>query len=125
MSEEIQRPSVIVPRSIMLTLVINGCLGFAMIITVLFCTEDIEAALASPTGFPFMEIFLQATRPSVAGAATMVSIITALAMCANVGFLASASRMLWSFARDRGVPGWRILSKVSLFRSTRSWANRQ
>ncbi|WEW55541.1 hypothetical protein PRK78_000972 [Emydomyces testavorans] len=111
MSEEIQRPSVIVPRSIMLTLVINGSLGFAMIIAVLFCTADLDAALHTPIGFPFMEIFLQATH-STAGAATMASIITALAMCANVGFLASASRMLWSFARDRGVPGWRILSKV-------------
>ncbi|EAS33164.3 GABA permease [Coccidioides immitis RS] len=112
MSEEIQRPSVIVPRSIMLTLVINGSLGFGMIIAVLFCTQDIDAALDSPTGFPFMEIFRQATSPSVGGAAAMASIITALAMCANVGFLASASRMVWSFARDRGLPGWRILSRV-------------
>ncbi|KAI1909677.1 hypothetical protein LOZ58_005006 [Ophidiomyces ophidiicola] len=111
MSEEIQRPSVVVPRSIMLTLVINGTLGFGMIIAVLFCTGNLEAAIESPTGFPFMEIFRQATN-STAGAATMASIITALAMCANVGFLASASRMLWSFARDRGVPGWRLLSKV-------------
>ncbi|EEP80779.1 conserved hypothetical protein [Uncinocarpus reesii 1704] len=111
MSEEIQRPSVIVPRSIMLTLVINGCLGFSMIIAVLFCTSDLGAALDSPTGFPFMEIFRQATR-NTGGAAAMASIIFVLAMCANVGFLASASRMLWSFARDRGVPGWRILSRV-------------
>ena len=111
MSEEIQRASVIVPRSIMLTLVINGCMGFGMVIAVLFCMGDIEAALESPTGFPFIEIFLRATN-SVSGATVMVCIVTVLAMCANVGFLASASRMMWSFARDRGLPGWRTLSKV-------------
>lgn len=42
----------------------------------------------------------------------MASIITALALCADVGFLASASRMVWSFARDRGLPGWKFLSRV-------------
>lgn len=71
MSEEIQRASVIVPRSIMLTLVINGSLGFGMIIAVLICLGDLDAALESPTGFPFMEIFLQATN-SVGGAATKI-----------------------------------------------------
>lgn len=111
MSEEIQRASVIVPRSIMLTLVINGSLGFGMVIAVLFCLGDLDAALESPTGFPFMEIFLRATN-SVGGATTMCCIVTVLAMCANVGFLASASRMMWSFARDRGLPGWRTFSKV-------------
>lgn len=111
MSEEIQRASVIVPRSIMLTLVINGSMGFGMIIAVLFCLGNFSAALDSPTGFPFMEIFLQATK-SVPGATVMASIITALALCADVGFLASASRMVWSFARDRGLPGWRVLSQV-------------
>jgi amino acid transporter len=58
-----------------------------------------------------MHIFLESTK-SVGGTAAMASIITALAMCANVGFLASASRVLWAFARDRGIPGHRILSKV-------------
>lgn len=95
----------------MLTLVINGSLGFGMMLAVLFCLGDLDAALESPTHFPFMEIFLRATG-STAGAAVMISIVTALAMCANVGFLASASRMMWSFARDRGLPFWRILSKV-------------
>lgn len=111
MSEEIERPSVIVPRSIMLTLCINGSLGFGMVIAVLFCMGDMDKALDSPTHFPFMEIFRQATH-SIGGATAMSAIICVLAMCANIGFMASASRMMWSFARDRGLPGWKFLSKV-------------
>ncbi|KAL1957144.1 hypothetical protein VTO42DRAFT_6287 [Malbranchea cinnamomea] len=121
MSEEIQRPSVIVPRSIMMTLVINGSMGFGMITAVLFSLGDLEAALNSPTGFPFMEIFLQATK-SVPGATVMACIIAVLALCADVGFLASASRMMWSFARDRGLPGWKILSRVDRRTSVPVWA---
>lgn len=114
MSEEIRNPSLVVPRSIMLSVVINGSLGFAMVIALLFCIGNVDDALATNTGYPFMEIFLQATQ-SVSGAATMASIVTVLALCATVGILASTSRMFWSFARDRGLPGWRILEQVSWF----------
>lgn len=34
-------------------------------------------------------------------------IIFILRVCSTVGVLASSSRMLWCFARDRGVPFWR------------------
>ena len=112
MSEEIHNAAVIVPRSILGSLVLNGCLGFGMLIATLFCLGDIEAALESPTGYPFMEIFYQATG-SRAATAVMAAIVTSLTISATVGSLASSSRVFWSFSRDRGIPGWRILSKVS------------
>lgn len=95
----------------MLSVVLNGILGFSMILGVLFCIGDIDSALSTSTGYPFMEIFLQATN-SVAGSAAMAAIITVLALCATVGLLASTSRMFWSFSRDRGLPGWRTLQTV-------------
>lgn len=111
MSEETHNPSVVVPRSVMISMMVNGTTGFAMVIAVLFCMGDVDKALNSPTGYPFMEIFLQATG-SVAASAAMASLITVLAICATVGLLASTSRVFWSFARDRGLPFWRTLSKV-------------
>ena len=95
------------------SLLINGVLAFSMLVAVLFCVGDITAALQTPTGYPFIEIFTQATA-SKAGATAMTSIITVLAFCAIIAALAGSSRMTWSFARDRGLPGWRYLSKVSL-----------
>ncbi|KAM0123718.1 hypothetical protein ACHAO1_011231, partial [Botrytis cinerea] len=112
MSEEIRNPSLVVPRAIMLSIIINGSMGFAMVIALLFCIGDIDAALATNTGYPYMEIFLQATR-SVSGAAVMASIIAILGICATVSTLASTSRMFWSFSRDRGLPEWRTLQKVN------------
>lgn len=82
-----------------------------MLLAMLFCLGDIEAALGSPTGYPFMAIFLQATG-SVPGTAVMSSIVTTMGITTSVGMLASASRQFWSFARDRGIPGWRIWSQV-------------
>ncbi|EAW15044.1 putative GABA permease [Aspergillus clavatus NRRL 1] len=112
MSEEIQNAPVVVPRSIFLSVLINGLLGFGMLIALLFCLGDINEALASPTGYPFMEIFYKGTG-SLAGAATMTSIVIVVCICSTTGMMAAASRQFWSFSRDRGVPGWRLWSRVS------------
>lgn len=115
MSEETVNPSVVVPRSILLSLVINGACGFAMVIAMVFCMGNFDEAIASPPGmlgFPHMYIFQQATG-STAGATVMAAIITILGACATVGMLASTSRVFWSFARDRGLPFWSTLSRVS------------
>lgn len=111
MAEEIKGASMVVPRAIMASLALNGMLGFGIMMAINFTLGDVEGALHTPTGFPFMEIFRQATN-STHGAAFMASVITIMQMSATVGVLASASRMLWSFCRDRGVPWWRFLSKV-------------
>ena len=113
MSEEIHNPSIIVPRSIMLSILLNGTTGFAMVVALLFCIGNMDNALSTNTGYPFMEIFLQATH-SVGGSAAMAAIVTSLAVCATVGILASTSRMFWSFSRDHGLPFWRTLEKVWL-----------
>lgn len=67
----------------------------------------------SPTGFPFIQVFYNGVK-SKAGATVMASIVVALGWASVIGFLATASRMIWSFARDRGLPFHRFISKVRL-----------
>ena len=112
MSEEIANPSVVVPRSILASMLINGFAGFGMTLAVLFCSGSLEQLLETKFPFPFMIILYNATT-SLAATSVMSSVIIILGGCATVGVLASASRVIWSFARDRGIPGWKILSKVS------------
>ncbi|KAF7588880.1 hypothetical protein BBP40_005065 [Aspergillus hancockii] len=112
MAEEISNAPVYVPWSLMLTVLINGSFGFAMLLALLFCLGDIDKALNDPTGLPFIGIFLQATA-SIPGTAVMASIIIVMCFCTSVGMLASASRQFWSFSRDRGIPGWKVWSQVT------------
>ena len=112
MSEEIQDAAIIVPRSILLTILVNGTLAFGMLIVTLFALVDVDDALNSPTGFPFMSIFLKSTG-STAGSAVLASILVVMQFSANAGLLAASSRMCWSFARDRGLPFWNWLQHVS------------
>lgn len=103
MAEEIRNAAVVIPKSILTGIAINGTLGFAMLIAVLYCMGDVDAALAANPAYPFMAIF-QSTTGSTAGATVMASIVVVMSVSATTGILASTSRLYWSFARDRGLP---------------------
>lgn len=101
--EEVKNPATSVPRSMILAVIINGVLAFGWIIALLFSIGDVDTALESPTGYPIIEIFYQATG-SVGAATAMMSAIIIIAFFAVFGILASTSRLTWAFARDNGLP---------------------
>ena len=111
MSEEIRDPAKNVPRAMVFSVLLNGSLGLGMLVATLFCLGDVESVLGTATHYPFMAIFHQAVG-SLPGALTMAALISTLNICATISFVATASRMTWAFARDRGTPFWRILSRV-------------
>ncbi|KAL8855020.1 MAG: hypothetical protein Q9221_000217 [Calogaya cf. arnoldii] len=111
MAEEIETASIVIPRSMLASVVLNGSLGFAIVTATLFCLGNEKEVLESPTGFPFIQVFVNATG-SKAGSNAMTSIIIAGNISSAVGYLATASRMLWAFARERGLPGSSLLSRV-------------
>lgn len=116
MAEEIKNAAVVIPQAILFSVGLNGALGLSMLIAILFCLGDPSlvptTVLQTPLGFPFIQVFLDATR-SVPGTAIMASIVLVLGISSTVGLLASSSRMFWSFARDRGLPFWQKIGEVS------------
>ncbi|CAG8981680.1 hypothetical protein HYALB_00006552 [Hymenoscyphus albidus] len=108
MSEEIKNASVVVPRAMLFGILLNGIMGLAMIIAVLFCMGN-PSVMASES--PYVAIFLQAVE-NVSQAAIMSDLVIIMIIFATVAYLATASRLTWSFARDRGLPGWRQISRV-------------
>ncbi len=103
MSEEIRNAAVVIPRSLMTGLAINGTLGFAMMVATLYSLGNIDVALAENPQYPFMSVFRHAVG-STAGATVMSSLVVVMSFSATTGCLASTSRIYWAFARDRGVP---------------------
>ncbi|KAK4691545.1 hypothetical protein P7C71_g5474, partial [Lecanoromycetidae sp. Uapishka_2] len=103
-------------RTFMSYIMANGAFGFGIVIAVLFVTFDVEAVLQSPTGalgFPYMQIFYQSTG-SKAGATAMIAIILVMTVCGTIASLATSSRLIWAFARDRGLPFSNHVSKVQI-----------
>lgn len=107
MAEELQNASKSLPRAMIATMLINGALGFVMLVTVCMFMGDVEALLATPTGQPFIQVFYDATG-SRAGATVMTVIMIVIVACGVINNIATSSRQLWAFARDKGVPfsGW-------------------
>lgn len=97
-----KNPAVAVPYCMLGSLAINGTMGFAFLLALLFCMGDLETTLDSPTGFPVIEIFRSTTNSRGASAA-MTSFLILTAWLATIALLASAARMVWSLARDKGM----------------------
>ncbi|KAK5136332.1 hypothetical protein LTR08_003705 [Meristemomyces frigidus] len=111
MSEEIRDASRILPLGMMWTLVLNGATGFIMVVTFAFCIGDLEAALKPNYMFAYIDVFYNATG-SKAGASVMACLITLMCLCSTISNVATASRQMFAFARDRGLPYSGFLCKV-------------
>ena len=133
MSEEVKRPTVVIPQAMIGTILTNGLLGkliilssdrhialttragFGMIIALLFSLGDLDEVLAAPVsqlGYPVIQIYYQATG-SLHGANAMTAVSLVIVIMAHLGLMAGCSRTAWAFARDRGLPASSYLARVS------------
>jgi choline transport protein len=113
MSEEIKDASLVLPRAIMWAAGVNGSLGFVMVITFCFTLGNVFDILQTPTGYPFIQVFYNATQ-SNAGTSIMTAILIVNITSACISTVATVSRQTWSFARDQGLPFSSFIAYVSV-----------
>lgn len=111
-AEETRGAATTLPRSIMWSTVLNSALGLAMVLTVCYTWGDMDELRETPTGYPFIQIFYNATQ-SLAGTSVMTIIVLITLLGSTIAVAATASRQIWSFSRDKGVPYSSIVSQVS------------
>lgn len=111
MAEEVSNAALNIPRAICGSMIMNGLIGLVMMLTVLFCLGDVDKVLATDTGFPFIQIFYDSVN-NIAGATVMVIVVLIPTWACATGITTTASRMTWSFARDRGTPFSSFVSRV-------------
>jgi amino acid transporter len=92
----------------------NAACGFLVLVTVCFTLGDVDDILVTPTRYPFMQVFYNATE-SLPGTNTMTAILVLTLTASTITEVATASRQLWSFARDRGLPFSDFFGYVRLF----------
>lgn len=114
MAEEVHDASRNLPKSILGAVSLNALLGFLMAMTLIFCVGDAEAVLAAGdeyNGYAFLAIFQNAVSNPHALNMMVFLVIFGLTNCA-ISETAVASRQVWSFARDNGLPFSDWLSHV-------------
>ncbi|KAK0389122.1 hypothetical protein NLU13_2697 [Sarocladium strictum] len=110
MIEEIPNPCVRGPRIMVLCVFVGVATGLIFQICLLFIIRDVDAVVSSKTG-PLIEIYLQAT-DSKAGTVCLVLFPIVCIVFACVGIMATSTRMVYAFARDRGLPFSHVFARV-------------
>ena len=111
MVEEMKNGSREAPKAIVMSVYIGAITGFIFLISVCFCIGDIDSTATSATGMPLVEIFYNSTN-SVVGACFLSSFFIVICVFANNGLLAEGSRVIFAFARDKGLPFSDTFAKV-------------
>ncbi|KAI4137766.1 MAG: hypothetical protein LQ341_004996 [Variospora aurantia] len=114
MAEETKGADYVIPWCIVSTSALNGLLGLGTLLSMLYVTPNIDAVLESPSGqlgYPFMQVVLDSVG-SYAGATVMICIVISMFTFACIAFLATASRIVFAFGRDKGLPFWQTMATV-------------
>ena len=102
MVEEMPRPGVNAPRTMILAVCIGASSSFVFLICLLFSISDVDMVNSSSAG-PLLESMYQATNNKAGAICLQVFPIVAMAFTAQA-LMCASSRMTYAFARDRGLP---------------------
>ena len=98
------------PQSIIIATISNAIMLFAFAICLLFTVGKVDQV--TNAAIPLIEVYYQATNSKPAATfLTMLPIIIVLFALFNI--FASVSRLVWAFARDKGLPFSTFFSTVS------------
>jgi len=100
-AEETVRAAERVPRGIVRSVLVSGLFGWVMLCAAVLAAPDLAAAVDEKGG-SFVHV-LEAALPGWLAVALELGILVAQLLC-GLATVTSASRMLYAFARDGGVP---------------------
>lgn len=107
-SEEVQDASLVVPRVMVWSFVLNVSLGIVALITMLFCIGSLDDALNAEV--PYLQLFLNTGSQPLA--LVLIILLFILIFSGNITALATTSREVFAFSRDHGFPLSRFLSRI-------------
>ena len=101
------------PYSIIIAAVSNSVMLFAFVICLLFCIGNLEKVQSTPTALPLIEVYYEATK-SKAYTNALVAMPAIILFFTLFNVFASVSRLIWVFAKDKGLPFSKTFSYVSV-----------
>jgi len=111
MAEEVRDAGLSVPRAMMWTFLLNGLMGFVVLIAFIFCIPDVDAAINDPSDFPVIYVFNLSMSNN--GTLGMFILFFILILIGGISYQASTARQTFAFARDQGLPFSSWIGKVS------------
>jgi amino acid transporter len=110
-TEETRDPSRNAPWGIFLSVAVSAVVGYVMLVAVTLAIQDLPAVASGAVDNPFIAILTTSLGERLGNALVLV-VMGAMWFC-GLSSITSNSRMLFAFARDRGLPASAQLAKVS------------
>lgn len=102
LAEETSNAELTTPRSLLTSVVLAGCLGFALLLALLYATLDIQSVLQGSTEYPIMNVFdLYLTKEWAIVLAWVLVVNLFLGLVTSVGV---SARIAFALSRDQGLP---------------------
>jgi len=112
MTEETRNASVTAPRGIVMSIVVSLVAGWVLLLGVTFAIQDYGKELASTTGVPPAQIFIDAVGRN--GGLFLLAIVIGAQFFCGMSSVTANSRMIYAFSRDGALPGstfWHRINK--------------
>ncbi|GAB7352802.1 hypothetical protein MBLNU459_g3420t2 [Dothideomycetes sp. NU459] len=102
LSEETRKASWSAPIGVLSSIIFSSIFGFFLLLCLLFSIQDFDTTVASEIGQPVLQILLD-----IFGEDGAIALFTLVCVCiwhCGLFSMTSNSRMMYAFARDRGIP---------------------
>jgi amino acid transporter len=112
MTEETENAATAAPWGVVMSIVVSLVAGWVLLLGVTFAIQNYSGELASPTGVPPAQIFIDAIGRT-GGLILLLIVIGAQFFC-GMSSVTANSRMIYAFSRDGALPGsnfWHRINK--------------
>jgi amino acid transporter len=107
-SEETVHADRSVPRGIIMSVAVSAIAGYVLLMGFVLAIPDLGKTMGATNAV----LYILTTRLGMSvGTALFIVALVAEFFCGTASITAN-SRMIYAFARDRGMPGWRLWSKI-------------
>lgn len=119
LAEDTLNPASAVPWALVSTLLIGFITAFVFVVSMFYCINDPTGVASAPV--PIAEIWSQALQSNTA-ATIMASLVLPIAFFSFNACQQTASRLTWSFGRDRGLVLSTLIGKIHPTLNAPIWA---
>ncbi|KAJ4314588.1 hypothetical protein N0V84_008812 [Fusarium piperis] len=109
MAEEMTNAAQNLPRTMIANIAVSGLATFPWVIAVAFCFVDLQGVLSGPVGriSPFVQLYYNISGGNQAATIGLTSFLPIISFCGTgTSVISATSRIIWSFARDGGLPAY-------------------
>lgn len=118
LAEETEQPHRTIPRAMVRAVLLSGAVGMAFLIALSYATKSVAATTASSAP---VALIVHDVLGGVVQKVFLIFVVVSIFACGMV-IMVTNSRLIWSMARDRRLPGHQLWSRVPRATGGPSWA---